>query len=655
MGGFFNKSKSKGVFNMKHSRKLWLISAIILVVGIIAMSCDTNPDPCESGHTFTQWQETTAPTCTSAGEETEKCSVCGKLGTATQPIAKIAHDYEDGICKKCGHNENEGSPCEVCEHDPCECCDDCGNYPCDCATICQDCEEDPCVCGDPDCEHEESKLGEPQTIPATCTSKGSITRTCECGYNDIQTLNELSHTYTTDTIHSDKLREAATCIKKATYWKSCKDCGTHIGNTTAYFEHGDFASHTYTIETVHEDKLREAPTCSKKATYWNSCKDCGTHIGNTTEYFEHGNLLNHNYTAELVDINKLRKAANCEEAATYWKSCVYCYTIVGNSTAYFSSGNKDPNKHADNCDCNAGGEACIVCESESCTGTPGLEIEGTVLKGRGTAEGGVICIPDSVTSIAECAFSYYDLSNYMFIADNTITRIGGVNVVSIGGWAFNSCNSLIEVDFPEAIFIGEEAFANCYNLESVSFQKLETLGVYYDEDKIYSSGAFSYCTSLKTVYMPKLKIIGKSAFINCEALESVSFPEVTYIGMVAFVRCTNLTSVLLPNLIIIENAPAGVSGIFTECPNLTSVSLPSIERIGNRAFRDTSITSLELPAEIPLLGSMVFNNANLLIYVPSGSVGNYKSAGGTWTTAITNGVHAIGCPNTQIPCGINCE
>jgi len=50
------------------------------------------------GHYFTLWQQTTAPTCTTAAIETEKCSGCTVLGTETRSGAPAL-----GHSENCGH------------------------------------------------------------------------------------------------------------------------------------------------------------------------------------------------------------------------------------------------------------------------------------------------------------------------------------------------------------------------------------------------------------------------------------------------------------------------------------------------------------------------------------------------------------------------
>ena len=49
---------------------------------------------CGDGHNFTEWKITTAAGCETAGEKTEMCSRCQKLGSKTETI-EAAHDWSD--------------------------------------------------------------------------------------------------------------------------------------------------------------------------------------------------------------------------------------------------------------------------------------------------------------------------------------------------------------------------------------------------------------------------------------------------------------------------------------------------------------------------------------------------------------------------------
>ncbi|MBQ9107811.1 MAG: hypothetical protein IJY49_03200 [Clostridia bacterium] len=112
------------------------------------------------------------------------------------------------------------------------------------------------------------------------------------------------------------LASAATCEKKATYYKSCY-CGHFDVDVSATFESGELGDHVYDNKVVNETYKATDATCTKKATYYFSC-DCGK-AG--TETFENGETLPHVYDKEVTEGKYLKFAANCASAAVYYKSC----------------------------------------------------------------------------------------------------------------------------------------------------------------------------------------------------------------------------------------------------------------------------------------------------------------------------------------------
>ncbi len=170
-------------------------------------------------------------------------------------------------------------------------------------------------------------------------------------------------------------------------------------------------------------------------------------------------------------------------------------------------------------------------------------------------------------------------------------------VTSIGNYAFYNCSSLTSVTIPASVTsIGDYAFMNCSSLTSVTIP----VGV----------------TS-----------IGNYAFYSCSSLTSVTIPVgVTSIGKSAFYKCLSLTSVTIP---------VGVTsighGTFMNCSSLTSVTIPaSVTSIGSSAFENCSnLTSVTVKASTPptLVNYYAFyNTPKLVIYVPYGTSGDYKSA-----------------------------
>ena len=123
--------------------------------------------------------------------------------------------------------------------------------------------------------------------------------------------------------------------------------------------------------------------------------------------------------------------------------------------------------------------------------------------------------------------------------------------------------------------------------------------------------------------------IGNYAFYDRDSLTSITIPDsVTTIGSWAFYDCFSLTSVTIPDSVTTIGRSA-----FCDCDILTSVTIPdSVTTIGDYAFINCyRLISVYCEAIAPTsLGASVFgsNASDCKIYVPSQSVGAYKSADG---------------------------
>ena len=176
-----------------------------------------------------------------------------------------------------------------------------------------------------------------------------------------------------------------------------------------------------------------------------------------------------------------------------------------------------------------------------------------------------ITIPNSVTSIGDCAF--FGCSNLQSITTPD-------SVTSIGKSTFYGCSNLESITIPGLVTsIGDYAFYNCSNLESITIPASVTSIGYC---------AFNECSNLQSITIPdSVKIIGDYAFHNCSSLTSIEIGDsVTSIGRYVFYYCTSLTSIVIPK---------GVTNIgeyaFYYCKELTSIVLPeSVTSIEGYAF-----------------------------------------------------------------------
>ena len=198
--------------------------------------------------------------------------------------------------------------------------------------------------------------------------------------------------------------------------------------------------------------------------------------------------------------------------------------------------------------------------------------------------------------------------------------LDGYTVVAIGSSAFAKNRYLQSVVIPDTVtVIQESAFAECTNLSSVVLSEnlvdlgraafseialtaieipksLETAHVSFDNGRDCSDGPFENCEKLKIVTFEKgTTHIAKFLFAGCTGLETISVPNtVTTIERYAFRKCVNLKRVELADTII-----SIATGAFADCTVLSDINMPkSLKDIGEIAFRNTAITSVEIPKSL---------------------------------------------------------
>ena len=166
---------------------------------------------------------------------------------------------------------------------------------------------------------------------ATCTSG----RTCtECGGSS----EPLGHDWGTWTQNSDEKTHTRIC-KRDTSHTETENC--HGGTATCIAkavctvcggEYGEMAAHSFTAEKAEAQYLKSAATCTKKAVYYKSCAVCGLSSEGTADEatFFSGNALDHNWGDWTSN-----------EDCTHTRTCTVDGCSAGTQTENCIDANKD--------------------------------------------------------------------------------------------------------------------------------------------------------------------------------------------------------------------------------------------------------------------------------------------------------------------------
>ena len=183
-------------------------------------------------------------------------------------------------------------------------------------------------------------------------------------------------------------------------------------------------------------------------------------------------------------------------------------------------------------------------------------------------------------------------------------------ITSILSHLFENCNGLREISIPDSVTeIGEKAFKNCRNLASVSLGN--------NLNSIYESAFES--TAISTLSLPnRLTRLDRKAFANCTNLQHVSIPATlttTTYGTISddwngpFNGCSSLNSVSFA-----EGITSILSHLFENCNGIREIKIPDgVALIGENAFKNSTLTSIDIPGSVTSIESKAFNScANLI-------------------------------------------
>lgn len=278
-----------------------------------------------------------------------------------------------------------------------------------------------------------------------------------------------------------------------------------------------------------------------------------------------------------------------------------------------------------------------------------------------------VVLPSSCTSIGNISFrsgndipalKTINLENVISIGAEAFTNCQYLdidvsdlqNCISLGDNAFNTCFNIHgELYLPKLISLGNQCFRGCtkiskvtclgkitqipnnmlYKHPSPSTPLLTEVYIPYECTSI-AANAFNNCSNLTTLKqytdsvddwvegetptytdISRVTTFGSNCFQNCSQLQlsASALTNVTTIGEYAFQNCSSLTGTLnLPNLVSIGN------GAFQQT-NITSVqNLGQVSEIGDPFWNCTSITEIVLPTTLRKSSSFYNTHVSKLIY-----------------------------------------
>ncbi len=235
------------------------------------------------------------------------------------------------------------------------------------------------------------------------------------------------------------------------------------------------------------------------------------------------------------------------------------------------------------------------------------------------------------------------LENYALSECIGLTSVDMPKVGMLAQGTFDMCKKLVEVNLPNATEAGSGVFFRCDALESISLPKLVRAGDNFlshcamlknaqlPELEECGKASFAVCTSLESLdalHMPKLQAItedmfyrceklteashsniqsiGNRAFQECFALQHLSFASVLNVGVQAFESCTALQSASMPKAETISEKA------FYKCTVLTTVDISSAKQVMDFAFcLDYELTNLNMSA-VEVLGNSAFYNTKIV-------------------------------------------
>lgn len=238
--------------------------------------------PVEHTHTWSEWTQTKAPTCTEKGTEARTCSGCGE--TETRELNALGHDWSEYKETKPATCEEKGEKAKTCKRSGCGAQEKSeipalghalGNWVLTTPPTCTANGEETRSCVHTGCTKSETRpvnaLGHDWgewivTKPATETETGTREHTCKrCLTKEEETIGKLTHT---NHVYEDDwtvVREPS-CVLEGVEIRYCHFEGCNVSETRAIPALGH--------DMEHFDRVEPTEESNGNIEYW-LCKRCG--------------------------------------------------------------------------------------------------------------------------------------------------------------------------------------------------------------------------------------------------------------------------------------------------------------------------------------------------------------------------------------------
>ena len=204
-----------------------------------------------------------------------------------------------------------------------------------------------------------------------------------------------------------------------------------------------------------------------------------------------------------------------------------------------------------------------------------------------------VTLPSSVRSVGSGAFNATAISDFVF----------PITLELLNASVLENCKLLQVADLSKTQLtsIGEKAFFGCVKLVTVTFP-----------ESITSIAASAFGATSLTIFTgtTQLKTLGNSVLAGCSFLISVDLSMSNRLNTIPdhfCLGCGKLANVAIPSSIIEIGNGAFSQTVLTAL----EAKQTNIQKIGDEAFRDSSLERVELPETVRSIGQTAFAGTNL--------------------------------------------